>query len=129
MGLQDDFVEVFQSVIAERIDEICLDQVLFHLGSLLPPLPLLQWQVAVFDEPLECDCTVNNGLIPSRASVQFGDPILQLLPGLRLGHLCLKPQDKRMGDEFGFVGLRVKLGAAKTTMPFLSPWPDPSYLI
>src|SRR6478672_8054795 len=34
-----------------------------------------------------------------------------------------------MSDEFGFVGLRVKLGAAKTTMPFPAPWPDPPFLI
>jgi hypothetical protein len=46
MGLKDDFVEVFQPVIAERVDEVCLDQILFDLGSLLPPVPLLQWQVS-----------------------------------------------------------------------------------
>src|SRR5208282_3029654 len=129
MGLKDNFVEVFQPVIAERVDEVCLDQILFDFGSLLPPISLLQWQVAMFDEPLEGDCTVDDGLIPRRVSAQFGDLVLQLLPRLRLRHICLKPQNKGMSDEFRFVGLRVELRAPKTTMPFLSPRPDPSFLI
>jgi hypothetical protein len=58
MGLKDDFVEVFQPVIAERVDEVCLDQILFDLGSLLPPVPLLQWQVTA----LERCCLCRSGL-------------------------------------------------------------------
>jgi hypothetical protein len=52
MGLKDDFVEVFQPVLPEPVDEVCLDQILLDLGSLLPPIPLLQWQITMFDEPL-----------------------------------------------------------------------------
>jgi hypothetical protein len=65
MGLQDDFVEVFQPIIVERIDEICLDQVFLYLGSLFPPVPLFQWQVTVFDEPFKGDCSIGDDLIPA----------------------------------------------------------------
>ena len=38
MGLQDDPVEVFETIVCEEIDEVCLDQILLDLGSLFPPV-------------------------------------------------------------------------------------------
>ena len=72
MGLQDDFVEVFKTIVSKRIDEICLNQILLDLGSLLPPVPLFQWQVTVVDEPFKGDRSVWDHLIPAGASTQFG---------------------------------------------------------
>jgi hypothetical protein len=38
MGLQDDPVEVFETIVCEEIDEVCLNQILLDLGSLFPPV-------------------------------------------------------------------------------------------
>jgi hypothetical protein len=105
----------------ERINDICLEQVFLDLGSLSSPVPLLEWEVAVSDEPSEGDRSVGDHLIPARASAQFGKLNLQSFPCLRLGHLRLKPQDDGGCDEFRFIRCRVKFGATETAVPFRSP--------
>jgi len=63
MGLQGELVDVLQSNVMELIDEICLDDVLLHLGSLFPPVRLLEWQVAVVHEPPKGDSSIDHGFV------------------------------------------------------------------
>jgi hypothetical protein len=48
--LQGVLVEVFESYILERDDQICCDDQLLHLGSLFSPVRLLQRQVRMLSD-------------------------------------------------------------------------------
>src|SRR5208337_1168883 len=103
MGLQSELIDVFKANISEFIDQICLDDVLLHLGSLLSPIPLLQWQVAVANEPSEGDGSIDHGSVPCGLSAQSDDLALQLFPGLKLRHFWLQSKNHLSDDGFGFI--------------------------
>src|SRR6266852_3166658 len=115
MDLQGELIEVLQRNPLERIDQIPLDDQLFHLGRFFLPVRLFEREKAVADEPPERSRAIVHG--PAAAwsclSGTSGYFAFQFFSRFRCLHLRLEPENHRNYIALLLIRGRVKNGLAK----------------
>src|SRR5438270_1128391 len=129
MYLQSELVEILQRNRFEVIDEVTLNDHLFHFGCFFFPGSLFERVIAVANKPAEIDRTVICRSTAVVLSGHLGHFLLQLVLGLTLGHLRLRAKNDRDFLCLLFSMDRVKQYPAEEPIPLFPAKADPTPLM
>src|ERR1039458_4865211 len=129
MNLQDESVEALERHVIEGVDQILLDEQLFHLGGFRFPVRLFQGQKPVPHKPAERDRAVVHDAASRILAVLFRDFLFQPLPCLKFRQLRFLAKNDRNCVDFLLVFDWIEHRSAVIAVPLLATQNDPAPLV